>query len=96
MLMAFDAHPGEFPGIQITRLYFNFKGRQFMRSERHELYGMTDFLAAIGGLLGLFIGISLVSLIEVFYFSTLRLWVNLKRYGRHYWSGSEELLANNT
>ncbi|KAK9709687.1 Amiloride-sensitive sodium channel [Popillia japonica] len=96
MLIAFNADPDEFAGIQMTRLYFNFKGRQFMRSERYELYGMIDFLAAMGGLLGLFIGISLVSLIEVFYFLTLRLWVNLKRYGRHYWSGSEELLANNT
>lgn len=80
----------------MTRLRFLFKEMQFIPSERNELYGVTDFLANVGGLLGLFIGFSFVSLIETMYFLTLRLWVNLKKYGRHFWSASEELLDDDS
>ncbi|KAI8424535.1 hypothetical protein MSG28_002992 [Choristoneura fumiferana] len=38
---------------------------------RSELFGLTDFLANCGGLLGLFLGFSFLSLIEIFYFCTL-------------------------
>ncbi|KAK9709692.1 Amiloride-sensitive sodium channel [Popillia japonica] len=70
MLIAFNADPDEFPGIQMTRLRFLFKEMQFITSERNELYGMVDFMANVGGLLGLFIGFSFVSMIEPFYFLT--------------------------
>jgi Amiloride-sensitive sodium channel len=50
-----------------------------MTSERQERYGRTDFLANCGGLLGLFLGISVISLLEIFYYCTIRLWSNLKK-----------------
>jgi acid-sensing ion channel, other len=41
-----------------------------------ETYTVTQFLAICGGLLGLFLGVSLLSLIEIIYFATLRLfWI---------------------
>lgn len=44
--------------------------------KRLETYSFTDFLAICGGLLGLFLGISLLSMIELIYIFTLRLfWI---------------------
>ncbi|KAJ8951539.1 hypothetical protein NQ318_020412 [Aromia moschata] len=78
--------------IQMSRLTLYFKEQQFITSERNELYGLTDFLANCGGILGLFIGFSFLSIVEVFYFLTLRLVCNVKIYGRRYWSGSSNLM----
>jgi acid-sensing ion channel, other len=50
----------------------------FMHMKRIELYSWRDFIANCGGLLGLFLGISLVSIIEIFYYLTLRIWVNFR------------------
>lgn len=53
-----------------------------MTSKRSELYGLTDFLANCGGLLGLCMGVSLLSLVELCYFCTVRpfsLWRKQKR-----------------
>lgn len=38
-----------------------------------KLYGTVDFLANCGGLLGLFVGVSVLSIVEVFYYFILRL-----------------------
>lgn len=76
----------------MARVTIFFKEMQFITSERNELYGSTDFLANCGGLLGLFMGFSFLSSVEIIYFLTVRLWCNLKRFGRHFWSGSEDLL----
>lgn len=83
-----------FHRVQMTRLTISFKEMQFITSERNELYGSTDFLANCGGLLGLFTGFSFLSTIEIIYFLTLRLFCNIKKFGRHFWSGSPELLNN--
>lgn len=66
-----------------------FKGNQFVTMERNELFGITDFLANFGGLLGLFVGFSLLSLIEILYFLTLRIFINIKLFGRSNWSGHQ-------
>ncbi|XP_013199333.2 pickpocket protein 28-like [Amyelois transitella] len=58
---------------QCSRVAVFFKEPQFITSRRSELYGQTDFLANCGGLLGLFMGFSLLSLAEILYFLTLRL-----------------------
>jgi Amiloride-sensitive sodium channel len=50
-----------------------------MTSERRELYGRTDFLANCGGLLGLFLGISVFSFVEFVFYFTARLWCYLKK-----------------
>lgn len=77
-----------------SRLVLFFKEMQFMTSQRNELYGQTEFFANCGGLLGLCLGFSVISAFEIFYYLTLRIVCNLKKYGRHYWSGSEELLES--
>lgn len=61
----------------MSRLSIFFKETQFITSKRSELYGLTDFLANCGGLLGLFMGISILSFVELFYFCSLRLICNL-------------------
>nr|XP_008193548.2 PREDICTED: pickpocket protein 28 [Tribolium castaneum] len=62
-----------------------FKAEQFMTLERNELYGVCDLIANLGGLLGLFTGFSLITMVEIIYFLTLRIWCNYKLFGR--WSG---------
>ncbi|XP_060804918.1 pickpocket protein 28 [Amyelois transitella] len=58
--------------LLMTRLLVFFKAPQFIQYRRSELYGQTDFLANCGGLLGLFMGFSFLSLAEIVYFITLR------------------------
>lgn len=64
--------------MQPARLSIFFKENQFITSHRSELFGPTDFLANCGGLLGLFMGASFLSLVELVYFCTLRLYCNLR------------------
>lgn len=78
----------------MTRVTLFFKEMQFITSERNELYGLTDFLANCGGLLGLFTGFSFLSIVEIIYFLSLRFIFNIKKFGRHFWSGSPELVNN--
>ncbi len=44
----------------------------FRSNSKGELIGFTEFLSNTGGLLGLFLGFSVVSLIEILYFLTFR------------------------
>ncbi|KAF5300624.1 hypothetical protein FQA39_LY11085 [Lamprigera yunnana] len=88
----FKAIEGEFNDTSYENAHFSrlsvfFKELQYLSVERHELYGVIDFLSNVGGLLGLFIGFSVTSLIEILYFCTLRMWCNYKKFGRRYWSG---------
>ncbi|XP_055692300.1 pickpocket protein 28-like [Lutzomyia longipalpis] len=55
-----------------------FKEDQFISLRRGELFGKTDFVANCGGLLGLFMGVSLLSIVEIVYFCTIRLLYRLK------------------
>lgn len=57
----------------LTRVTIFFKEDQFITSKRSQLYGTIDFLSACGGLLGLFIGSSILSLIEIVYYVLLRI-----------------------
>ncbi|KAG6463948.1 hypothetical protein O3G_MSEX014180 [Manduca sexta] len=57
-----------------------FKSPRFMSMRRSELFGLTDFIANCGGLLGLFLGFSFLSLAEIFYYMTLRYFVMLSSY----------------
>ncbi|CRL02058.1 CLUMA_CG015123, isoform A, partial [Clunio marinus] len=60
-----------------------FKENQFVPLKRFQLYGTIDFLANCGGLLGLFVGVSVLSLIEILYYFILRLtciWNNSREY----------------
>ncbi|XP_064539836.1 pickpocket protein 28 [Drosophila montana] len=65
-------------GMKMSRVSIFFKEAQFLTSRRSELYGTTDFLANCGGLLGLFMGVSTLSIVELVYFCTVRLVSNLR------------------
>lgn len=60
-----------------------FKEDQFISLKRAELFGITDFIANVGGLLGLFMGVSLLSIVEIIYFCTIRWIYRLKAQRRH-------------
>lgn len=62
--------------IAIVRIFLNKK--QFISSKRSKLYGQTELLANFGGLLGFFLGISLLSFVEIIYFFTLRTFLLVK------------------
>uniref|UniRef100_A0A1B0AX56 Uncharacterized protein n=1 Tax=Glossina palpalis gambiensis TaxID=67801 RepID=A0A1B0AX56_9MUSC len=64
--------------LQMSRLEIYFKENQFITSKRSELYGITDFLANCGGIFGLFMGFSILSLVEMLYHFTLRFWSNVQ------------------
>jgi Amiloride-sensitive sodium channel len=49
-----------------------FKENEFITSQRSELYGVTGFLAKCGGLMGLCLGVSVISIFELLYFCTIR------------------------
>ncbi|XP_039453726.1 pickpocket protein 28-like [Culex pipiens pallens] len=49
-----------------------FKGAEFLSTRRNELFGLTDFVANCGGILGLCLGISFVSLVELLYYCIVR------------------------
>lgn len=66
-----------FDDLQLSRLSVYFIDNQFISARRSELYDVTDFLANCGGIFGLFIGFSLISLVEIIYYGTLRLWSQL-------------------
>lgn len=67
----------EYEGSQMSRLSIYFKENQFITSKRSELYGITDFLANCGGIFGLFMGFSILSMVEMLYHFSLRLWSNM-------------------
>uniref|UniRef100_A0A2A4JK97 Pickpocket n=1 Tax=Heliothis virescens TaxID=7102 RepID=A0A2A4JK97_HELVI len=67
------ALPRNLSGVLHSELKIFYKSPQFISMRRSELFGVTDFLANCGGLLGLFLGFSFLSLVEIIYFFTLRL-----------------------
>lgn len=69
---------------------------QFVTSKRGELYGNASFIANCGGLLGLFTGFSLLSLVEVVYFATLRLALNFRKLGKRHWSGANNVSSSSS
>lgn len=74
-----DNYSKEISKYQFAVLRIFFKETQFITSKRSELYGLTDFIANCGGLLGLFIGVSTLSIVEIFYYLTIRLTKHFKK-----------------
>jgi acid-sensing ion channel, other len=62
-----------------TTLHFKYKHDEILPMLSYEKFALKDFLSFAGGLLGLFAGISVLSLIELFYFFTIRLIVDVWR-----------------
>ncbi|XP_037915200.1 pickpocket protein 28-like [Hermetia illucens] len=65
-------------GLQMGRFSIYFRHQNFIGIQRSMLYSTTDFLASCGGLLGLFLGMTVLSFVEIFYFFTMRLIANLR------------------
>ncbi len=61
--------------LAVVNVYF--KSLHFMRQERGELYGFVDLFSNIGGLMGLCCGFSALSVVELAYFFSLRLYFNI-------------------
>lgn len=55
-----------------TSVTIFFKDDDLFYSRRSELETVTDFIAKVGGLLGLFLGISALSIVEILYFALFR------------------------
>jgi amiloride-sensitive sodium channel len=73
-----DPNYAELETKRFTAVSFYYKDLQFVSSRRGELYGPAEFLASCGGLLGLCMGFSLLSLVEIIYFFTVRLFCNVQ------------------
>lgn len=96
VMRSFGENVSELIDFHLARVTIYFKEAQFITSRRSELYGLTDFMANCGGLLGkwkylksfeifmflfclgLFMGVSILSLIEIIYYLSLRFTCNLK------------------
>ncbi|XP_055527738.1 pickpocket protein 28-like [Wyeomyia smithii] len=59
-------------GTQVSHLQVFLKDSQFIPIQRNELFGLTDFLANCGGLLGLFMGVSILSFVEIVYYCVIK------------------------
>ncbi|CAH0696804.1 unnamed protein product [Spodoptera exigua] len=53
-------------------VHFYFEENTFMRFTKGEIFGLTEFLSNTGGLLGLCMGFSMMSAVELLYYLTLR------------------------
>lgn len=51
---------------------FRFASDEFIARKRTASYGMVGLLSNIGGILGLFLGMSVLSVVEAFYFFVIR------------------------
>lgn len=65
--------------IQLAILSVYFADPLVSSFQRTESHTYTDFFANCGGLLGLFLGVSVLSIIEFIYYSTLRLYWTFRR-----------------
>lgn len=54
----------------MSRLTVYFQEPQFVSSERYALFTFREYIAACGGVLGLFMGFSILSLFELIYYCT--------------------------
>lgn len=69
----------EYVRDNLALLHIFFVDNAFGGYTKNELIGFTEFLSNTGGLLGLFMGFSVISLIEIIYFLSLRPYCAHKR-----------------
>jgi amiloride-sensitive sodium channel len=53
-------------------MVFRYKDGDHFAMIRYRPFKMSDFLAYVGGILGMFAGISVLSVVEMIYFFTIR------------------------
>ncbi|XP_049817271.1 pickpocket protein 28 isoform X2 [Aethina tumida] len=71
--------------VEFASLTLFMKRNHLETKQRNEVYGFIDFLSGFGGLLGLFTGFSLLSLMEIVYFLSVRVFGNYRQHGN--WHG---------
>ncbi len=62
----------------IATIHFYFESSAVFQYKRQAKMTFSDILSQVGGLLGLCLGFSLASLIEIVYWAGLRLWMGCK------------------
>ncbi|CAH0560646.1 unnamed protein product [Brassicogethes aeneus] len=65
--------------VEFSSLTLYMRRNHLETKQRNEVYGFIDFLCGFGGLLGLFTGFSLLSLMEIIYFLSLRIFGNYQQ-----------------
>ncbi|KAG4078351.1 hypothetical protein HA402_013061 [Bradysia odoriphaga] len=70
------------PGDSGSGLQIRIKAPFFTKNIRTELHSLSEFFSNCGGSLGLFLGVSIFSLVELIYFCTVRLYLHSKRSDR--------------
>lgn len=65
--------------VRVAPLSIFFSGNEVELLNRVETYTIDDFLSICGGLLGLFMGVSVLSIIEIIYYFTLSLFWSIYR-----------------
>ncbi|XP_075210433.1 pickpocket protein 28-like [Lycorma delicatula] len=80
LMMAYKSNTSnlDLEGLNLAKIIIYYKESQFVTSYRSELYGYADFLGTCGGLMGFCCGFSILSLIEIIYYATIRLYNNIK------------------
>ncbi|XP_039453729.1 pickpocket protein 28-like [Culex pipiens pallens] len=68
----FGNHSNFTTSIRMSKVSIHFKEAEFLSMRRGELFGLTDFIANCGGVLGLCLGVSFVSLVELLYYCVAR------------------------
>lgn len=54
-------------------IWIQFGKSEYLAMKMSAQFGFTDFLSQCGGLLGLFMGVSILSIVEVIYYFTIKL-----------------------
>ncbi|KAL7013317.1 hypothetical protein ACKWTF_015328 [Chironomus riparius] len=73
-------HDDENPNL--TTINVRMRTEETILYRRYQQFTFSDVVSYVGGLLGLFAGISMLSIVEIFYFFTIRLGVDLWRVWR--------------
>ncbi|XP_055306473.1 pickpocket protein 28-like [Sitodiplosis mosellana] len=63
----------DFENSTFSRVTVSFKHKHFTAARRSEFRSLEDFLASSGGIFGLLMGASLLSVVELIYYFTLRI-----------------------
>jgi Amiloride-sensitive sodium channel len=74
----FGVHELNLNEFEYSQIRVYIKDNSILTSQREELYTTTNFIADCGGLLGLFLGVSVISFLEIAYFCTIRLYLKLR------------------
>jgi hypothetical protein len=61
----------------LDEVKINFKANEFLTIRRSERFGFIDFISNCGGLMGLFLGVSLFSVFEMVYFCVFQMFYRL-------------------